>query len=105
MVKKAGFKKVKSSSNHIKSDVKSIRLSPCDVDILKLLKSGPIDVINIHEHLESNYSDQEISLHLSWLEERKFVKKIITTHLGGYKTISYQLDGVGREYLNKQVRH
>jgi hypothetical protein len=94
--KNTNSKKIKT-----KTPEKTIRLSQCDIDILKLLRSGLVDVIKIHDTL-NNYSDQEISLNLSWLEQKNFVKKVIVTHFAGEKSITYQLDGMGKDYMSKK---
>lgn len=93
MVQHASSKKMKSSHPS-----KSYKLNQCDIDILKLLRNGAVDVLNIHERLTS-YSDQEISLNLSWLEKKGFAKKVAFTHPAGHKSVTYQLDSLGKDFF------
>jgi DNA-binding HxlR family transcriptional regulator len=86
-------KKLKSNNFN-----KSYRLNQCDIDILRFLRNGAEEVISIHETL-TDYSDQEVSLNLSWLERKGFVKKVVFDHPAGFKTISYQLDSLGKDYV------
>ncbi len=78
---------------------KPLRLNECDIKILNLLRTKPQELFSIHENL-SSYSDQEISLNLSWLEKKFFIKKSIFHHPAGGSSINYQLDALGREYLS-----
>ncbi|MBX3043006.1 MAG: hypothetical protein KIT33_02040 [Candidatus Kapabacteria bacterium] len=96
MTKSPAKKKIKQ--NHI---IKHQKLEPRDFDILKSLRNGSLDVINIHEKL-SQYSDQEISLTLSSLETKNYIKKIRFTHPSGVQTVSYQLDSLGRDLIYKK---
>jgi hypothetical protein len=88
----------KSKASH---NLKQYKLNQCDIDILGILRGGAVEVLNIHENLEVTYSDQEISLNLSWLERKGFIKKLVFSHPAGFKTVSYQLDHMGKEYVSK----
>jgi hypothetical protein len=82
-----------------KNMIKPIRLSQCDIDILSAMKFKPEEIMVLHDKL-SQYSDQEISLTISWLEKKNFIKKnIFTRPDDGRVTISYGLDQLGKEYL------
>lgn len=77
------------------------KLNQCDIDILKVLRNGSVEVLTIHEKL-LKYSDQEVSLNLSWLVRNNFIKKVIFEHPVGGKTTSYQLDLLGRNFIYKK---
>lgn len=98
MVAKPKSKNKKVNSKYIS---KPVQLNQIDIDIIKLLRNGSVEVINIHDKLEK-YSDQEVSLNLSSLEDKKFIKKVIFTHPTGDKIISYQLDALGKNFMYKK---
>lgn len=79
---------------------KPVKLNQCDIDILNVIKKETCEVISIHENL-SQYSDQEISLNLSWLEKKNFIKKIINHNPFGMNTISYALDFAGKDFFGR----
>ncbi len=93
-----------TNNHHIKNGntkiEKSIKLNQCDYDILRLLEQGAVEVYEIHDQLNS-YSDQEISLNLSWLEQNNLIKKNIVPQLGGGKIIVYQIDSHAKHYISK----
>ena len=106
MVQNTSFKKKAKTNHHTKHQKhdkheKHQKLSQCDIDILKVLRNGGVEVIAIHEKL-ATYSDQEVSLNLSWLEQKGFLKKVIFAHPAGFKTTSYQLDALGRDFIYKK---
>lgn len=90
----------KKKGHSKKNDVKAIRLNQCDMDILYILKGNMQEVITIHEKLPQ-YSDQEISLNLSWLEKNNLVKKIINKDPFGSTTVLYSLDSAAKQYIGK----
>lgn len=97
VVPNANFHKKRVKSNQFQ---KPSKLSKCDIDILKILRNGSVEVLKIHEKL-LGYSDQEVSLNLSWLEQKNFIKKAIFVHPLTGKTVSYQLDSLGKEFIYK----
>jgi hypothetical protein len=84
----------------VREPIKPVKLNQCDVDILNFLKDEMREVISIHEKL-AKYSDQEISLNLSWLEKKNFIKKVITHNPFGMNSISYTLDYMGKDFFGK----
>ncbi len=100
MNKKKFSKKDKNKNKSTTNN--NIRLNQCDIDILKVLNGGQADIFKIHEELDT-YSDQEISLNLSWLTKNNFIKKIVEVKFLGEKAIFYQLDGLGKNYINKKA--
>jgi hypothetical protein len=80
---------------------KPLRLNQCDIDILSSMKDKPEEIMTLHDKL-SKYSDQEVSLNISWLEKKSFIKKNIFKHPAGGITITYGLDQLGKEYFNIQ---
>lgn len=88
----------KNINKNVKPQNKQVRLSPCDIAILKTLRNGSVEVLKIHDKL-SNYSDQEVSLNLSWLEKKGYVKKVLFSHPSGFKSVSFQLDNLGKDFL------
>jgi DNA-binding HxlR family transcriptional regulator len=81
---------------------KQLRLSECDIKILNLLKDKPKELFSIHDAL-TEYSDQEVSLNLSWLERKNFIKKSVFHHPAGGSTITYRLDTLGKDYFNNKT--
>ncbi len=91
-----------SYNKKMKSNNKPFRLNQCDIEILKMLRKGAVEVLKIHERLP-DYTDQEVSLNLSWLERKGFIKKVVYAHPAGFQTVSFQLDTLGKEFAYRRI--